>query len=108
MTTTTATAGAHNGGGGAGPADGHGGPPPSATLSPSSAADKACTSVSAPPTPTSGLAPLPPTSLLSRALDLPSFAAASFILYWSVPLGVLLGYIRPWAGSRRRDDALGW
>jgi len=21
---------------------------------------------------------------------------------------VLMGYIRPWAGKKRRDDALGW
>jgi hypothetical protein len=61
------------------------------------------------PTPlSSGPAPLPPVSLLTRLLDLPAFVLASSFLYWSVALGVLMGYIRPWAGKKRRDDALGW
>jgi hypothetical protein len=62
----------------------------------------------APPFAPSGLAPLARVSPLTRLLDLPSFALAAFFLYWSVPLGVLMGYIRPWAGKKRRDDALGW
>jgi len=64
---------------------------------------EACTSNSA-----SGLAPLPPVSVFTRLLDLPSFLLASLILYWSVALGVIMGYIRPWAGRKPRDDALGW
>jgi hypothetical protein len=85
---------------------GPGAPPSSSSNGDAAAAP--CSPQARTSVPTSGLAPLPPTSALTRALDLPSFILASLILYWSVALGVLMGYIRPWAGSKRRDDALGW
>ena len=69
---------------------------------------QARTLLPAPPFAPSGLAPLARVSPITRLLDMPSFALAAFFLYWSVPLGVLMGYIRPWAGKKRRDDALGW
>lgn len=97
----------HNGGAGGadGGPDAAPAPPPSVSATLSASATKACTSG---PPPATGLSPLAPVTPLSRVLDLPSFVLASFFLYWSVPLGVLLGLIRPWAGSKRRDDALGW
>ena len=44
----------------------------------------------------------------SKLLGLPSFALGVFILYWSLPLGVLLGRIKHWKVWGKRDDAFGW
>ncbi|KAK9789400.1 hypothetical protein WJX73_004242 [Symbiochloris irregularis] len=41
-------------------------------------------------------------------LNFPAFLAGALILYWSVPLGMILGKIKPWRISGRRDDAYGW
>ena len=42
------------------------------------------------------------------ALRLPAFLLAVFFMYWSVPLGMLLGHIRTWKFSGSRNDAYGW
>ena len=44
----------------------------------------------------------------SKLLGLPSFALGVFLLYWSLPLGVLLGKIQYWKYWGKRDDAFGW
>ncbi len=41
-------------------------------------------------------------------LDLPPFLTGVFILYWSLPLGALMGRIRFWKLSGSRNDAYGW
>jgi hypothetical protein len=43
-----------------------------------------------------------------RVLDLPAFLLAVFFMYWSVPLGMLLGQIRTWKFTGSRNDAYGW
>jgi hypothetical protein len=93
-----------------GAVDGDGGPSvaASAPAPPAAAAARSATQKARTSDLGSGLAPLPAVTPLTRLLDLPAFVLAAFFLYWSVALGTLLGYIRPWAGNRRRDDALGW
>lgn len=52
---------------------------------------------------------LPGLALLaSRALHLPAFLLAVFFMYWSVPLGMLLGNIRTLKFTGSRNDAYGW
>lgn len=41
-------------------------------------------------------------------LNLPAFLAGALILYWSLPLSILLGRIKPWKLFGKRDDAYGW
>ena len=36
------------------------------------------------------------------------FLTGVFILYWSLPLGALMGRIRFWKLSGSRNDAYGW
>lgn len=43
-----------------------------------------------------------------RVLDLPAFLLAVFFMYWSVPLGMLLGQIRALKFTGSRNDAYGW
>lgn len=45
---------------------------------------------------------------LDKLLNLPAFVAGTLILYWSVPLGMLLGRIKPWKVVGKRDDSYGW
>ena len=45
---------------------------------------------------------------LDALLDLPTFLASAFLLYWSLPIAALLGRVRFWQLRGRRDDALGW
>ena len=47
-------------------------------------------------------------SLALILLDLPAYILGVFILYWSVPLSVALGYIKFWKLQGKRDDAYGW
>jgi hypothetical protein len=46
--------------------------------------------------------------MVRRALDLPAFLLAVFLMYWSVPLGMLLGQIRTLKFTGSRNDAYGW
>lgn len=46
--------------------------------------------------------------MVRRALDLPAFLLAVFFMYWSVPLGMLLGQIRTLKFTGSRNDAYGW
>ncbi|KAL3151167.1 hypothetical protein ABBQ38_013029 [Trebouxia sp. C0009 RCD-2024] len=41
-------------------------------------------------------------------LDLPPFMLGVFMLYWSLPLGAMLGKIRFWKLQGPRNDAYGW
>ena len=41
-------------------------------------------------------------------LDLPPFLLGVFILYWSLPVGAMLGKIRFWKLQGPRNDAYGW
>jgi hypothetical protein len=41
-------------------------------------------------------------------LDLPAFQLAIFFLFWSLPLGAILGKIKVWRMWKGRDDAYGW
>mmetsp|Transcript_16631 Transcript_16631/g.49747 ORF Transcript_16631/g.49747 Transcript_16631/m.49747 type:complete len:398 (-) Transcript_16631:469-1662(-) len=52
--------------------------------------------------------PLGVGGLASRILHLPAFLLAVFFMYWSVPLGMLLGHIRTLRFSGSRNDAYGW
>ena len=45
---------------------------------------------------------------LEVLLNFPAFLTGTLILYWSVPLGMLLGKIKPWKIYGKRDDAYGW
>ena len=47
-------------------------------------------------------------TLAARALQLPAFCLAVFFMYWSVPLGILLGQIRTLKFRGARNDAYGW
>lgn len=46
--------------------------------------------------------------LAEKLLNLPAFLLGVLMLYWSVPLSVLLGEIKFWKLHGKRDDAYGW
>ena len=46
--------------------------------------------------------------LVEKVLNLPAFLLGVWMLYWSVPLSVLLGEIKFWKLFGKRDDAYGW
>lgn len=48
------------------------------------------------------------SSLAVRMLHLPAFGLAVFLMYWSVPLGMLMGHIKTLKFSGSRNDAYGW
>jgi hypothetical protein len=41
-------------------------------------------------------------------LDLPAFLWLVFVLYWSLPVACLTGYIKWWQLWGKRNDAIGW
>lgn len=46
--------------------------------------------------------------LTEKLLNLPAFLLGVLMLYWSVPLSILLGEIQFWKLYGKRDDAYGW
>lgn len=46
--------------------------------------------------------------IATRVLRLPAFLLAVSFMYWSVPLGILMGHIRTLKLSGSRNDAYGW
>ena len=60
----------------------------------------------APPKP-AALRP-PRRTAVDTLLDAPAFAASVFGLYWSLPIAALVGQVRFWQVTGRRNDALGW
>ena len=52
--------------------------------------------------------PRPIMQLVDRALALPPFLAGCFMLYWSLPLSVLMNKVKFLKLYGKRDDAFGW
>ena len=47
-------------------------------------------------------------SLVTRALELPAFLLGVFMLYWSLPISVLMYKVKFLKLYGKRDDAYGW